>query len=347
MPEKPLTSLLSPNSNLRSKVASLDSAIDTLRANGMESQANMLYSNLQQAIANKDIDNLKAYSGQLMALNTKNLTVPAEARTPKDEVARSIEQLVSVADSRNIAIPPAILNDAANAFVSKDQGAVRALANSIGTLVDAGIKVQTDEQKEQRQLTDGSIVLIGSQSGTRYNNMGTPIPFGNQNAEQFSAFAERAYLPTREVVASVLPGLGDVLTAQVEGVPVVPLATSAEQIEIGANPEAYAATQVPDFTSTQLKEQAISEARDLYDQGNPVEAAQKLNAYGIQGSLGGAVSPNELEDIFGKKRIRETTPSQDIEKSPSVDFFDSSGMRTSSCSIMSCSCSSIVFNFAC
>jgi hypothetical protein len=299
MPEKPLTSLLSPNSNLRSKVASLDSAIDTLRANGMESQANMLYSNLQQAIANKDIDNLKAYSGQLMALNTKNLTVPAEARTPKDEVARSIEQLVSVADSRNIAIPPAILNDAANAFVSKDQSAVAALANSIGGLVDAGIKVQTDEQKEQRQLADGNIVLIGSQSGTRYNNMGTPIPFGNQNAEQFSAFAERAYSPTREAVASV-PGLGDVMTTQVEGVPVVP-ATSAGQIEIGANPEAYTAMQSPALSTIDLKEKARKEVRELYVSGDKESALDKINAAGGKGLFGGDYTMADLDEMYKKE----------------------------------------------
>jgi|LakMenEpi03Aug12_release.lakeMendotaPanAssembly.Ray.scaffolds.fasta_scaffold268561_3 hypothetical protein len=308
MPEKPLTSLLSPNSNLRSKVASLDSAIDTLRANGMESQANMLYSNLQQAIANKDIDNLKAYSGQLMALNTKNLTVPAEARTPKDEVARSIEQLVSVADSRNIAIPPAILNDAANAFVSKDQGAVRALANSIGKLVDAGIKVQTNEQKEQRQLADGNIVLIGSQSGTRYNNMGTPIPFGNQNAEQFSAFAERAYSPTREVVASV-PGLGDVMTTQVEGVPVVP-ATSAGQIEIGANPEAYAAMQKlpePALDPIERNTRANERARLLYESGDRIGALNTLRALKAE-DIYGDITDETLDSYFGKSSA--TVPSK-------------------------------------
>jgi GH24 family phage-related lysozyme (muramidase) len=60
--------------------------------------------------------------------------------------------------------------------------------------------------------------------------------------------------------------------------------------------------------ATQQKELAIAEARILYDQGDPVSAAQKLNAYGIQGSLGGAVSPNDLPDIFGERRIEQVTP---------------------------------------
>jgi hypothetical protein len=241
---------------------------------------------------------------------------PQEKTANQDEVARSIEQLVSVADSRNIAIPPAILNDAANAFISKDQGAISALAKSIGGLVDAGIKVQTDEQKVQRQFNDGSISLVGSQSGTRYDNTGTPIPFGNKNAEQFSVFAEQAYSPVREALAGV-PIMGDIVNTQFGEAPIIP-ATQAGQIDIGAKPEAYASQQVPDFTSTQLKEQAIAEARNLYDQGDSVSAAQKLNAYGIQGSLGGAVSPNDLPDIFGERRSKEATPS--AKQLPTSDF---------------------------
>jgi hypothetical protein len=246
---------------------------------------------------------------------------PQEKTANQDEVARSIEQLVSVADSRNIAIPPAVLNNAANAFVSKDQDAVSALANSIAGLVDAGIKVQMDEQKVQRQFNDGSISLVGSQSGTRYDNAGSPIPFGNKNAEQFSIFAEKAYSSIRQSLAGV-PVIGDIVNTQAKGAPIIS-ATQAEQINIDANPEAYASQQVPDLTSTQLKEQAIAEARNLYDQGDPVSAAQKLNAYGIQGSLGGAVSPNDLQDIFGERRLKqvipsstETTPSEKPNQSP-------------------------------
>jgi hypothetical protein len=269
----------------------------------------------QISLRDEGITNTLADIGKLHGSSLGRVEPQDKASEDQSNVARSFEQLVSVADSRNIAIPPAILYDAANAFVSKDEGAVAALANSIGSLVDAGIKVQQDEQKKQTQLTDGSIVLIGSQSGTRYDNMGNPIPFGSKNAEVFSGFAEKSFAPTRDVMASV-PGLGDVITTQVRNVPVVP-ATQAGQIDIGANPEAYAATQVPDFTSTQLTEQAIAEARDLYDQGNPVEAAQKLNAFRIRGILGGAVSPNELVDIFGERRIKKTTPTPATPAAPS------------------------------
>lgn len=287
------------------RLAMLDGT-DPKRAKILREQAIKQISSRDEGVTNTLAD-----IGRLHGSSLGRVEPQDKASEDQSNVARSIEQLVSVADSRNIAIPPAILNDAANAFVSKDQGAVAALANSIGSLVDAGMKVQQDEQKKQTQLTDGSIVLIGSQSGTRYDNMGNPIPSGNKNAQLFASLASESYSPQSKEMMAIMGGGNDLVGASAIGAPM------QKQPDIGANPEAYAAAQVPDFTSTQLKEQAIAEARDLYDQGNPVEAAQKLNAFGIRGTLGGAVSPNDLVDIFGERRIKETTPIPSAPAAPS------------------------------
>jgi hypothetical protein len=304
MPEKPLTSLLSPNSNLRSKVASLDSAIDTLRANGMESQANMLYSNLQQAIANKDIDNLKAYSGQLMALNTKNLTVPAEARTPKDEVARSIEQLISVADSRNIVIPPADLAAAANAFASKDQRAASALANDISELVNNRIKIQDEEEKEQIELDDGSIAIVGLKSRSRYDNTGNIIPFGNQNAQIFRSVVSEAYSPQSKEIMAAMGGGNDLVGASAIGAPM------QKQPDIGANPEAYAAMQKspePALDPIERNTRANERARLLYESGDRIGALNILRALRAE-DIYGDITDETLDSYFGKSSA--TVPSK-------------------------------------
>jgi hypothetical protein len=304
MPEKPLTSLLSPNSNLRSKVASLDSAIDTLRANGMESQANMLYSNLQQAIANKDIDNLKAYSGQLMALNTKNLTVPAEARTPKDEVARSIEQLISVADSRNIVIPPADLAAAANAFASKDQRAASALANDISELVNNRIKIQDEEEKEQIELDDGSIAIVGLKSRSRYDNTGNIIPFGNQNAQIFRSVVSEAYSPQSKEIMAAMGGGNDLVGASAIGAPM------QKQPDIGANPEAYAAMQKspePALDPIERNTRANERARLLYESGDRIGALNTLRALKAE-DIYGDITDETLDSYFGKSSA--TVPSK-------------------------------------
>jgi len=308
MPEKPLTSLLSPNSNLRSKVASLDSAIDTLRANGMESQANMLYSNLQQAIANKDIDNLKAYSGQLMALNTKNLTVPAEARTPKDEVARSIEQLISVADSRNIVIPPADLAAAANAFASKDQRAASALANDISELVNNRIKIQDEEDKEQIELDDGSVAIVGLKSRSRYDNTGNIIPFGNQNAQIFRSVASEAYSPQSKEIMAAMGGGNDLVGASAIGAPM------QKQPDIAANPEAYAAMQKspePALDTIERNIRANERARLLYESGDRIGALNTLRALRAE-DIYGDITDETLDSYFGKSSA--TVPGKDTKK---------------------------------
>lgn len=297
MAQEQLASFLSPNSNLRSQVATLDSAINTLRANGMENQADMFYSNLQQAITNKDIDTLKAYSSQLMSLNAKNLTVPAEARVPRDEdqMARSIEQLVSVADSRNIAIPPADLNAAANAFAKKDAKQLNAISKNISKLIDKGIEIQQNEQKSQVQLADGSTILIGSQSQNRYDNTGNPIPFGNRNEQLFTSLASESYSPkTKQVMEAMSGGGSDLVGASIIGAPM------QAQPDIGARPEVYQSMQkleeAEDAIARNIRLNA--EAKALYDQGDRAGALNTLRGLKAQGLFGGDLTDADLDEYF-------------------------------------------------
>lgn len=303
-----LTSFLSPNSNLRSQIATLDSAISTLRANGMQDQADMFYSNLQQAIANKDIDTLKAYSGQLMELNSKNLTVPAEARTLKDEnqIVRSIEQLASVADSRNIAIPPADLNAAANAFAKKDTKQLNAISNSISKLIEDGIKIQQNEQKSQVQLADGSTILIGSQSGNRYDNTGNPIPFGNRNEQLFTSLASQVYSPRAKKIMEAMSGAGsDLVGSSVIGSPM------QSQPDIGARPEVYQAMQEMQPTEDAIARniRLNAEAKALYDQGDRAGALNTLRGLKAQGLFGGDLTDADLDEYF--KQVSPTPPASE------------------------------------
>lgn len=269
-----ITSFLSPESTERRKAATIDAAFSSLRAAGAGAAVDEFYPKIVAAIRSGNLDEFDALGGRLLDFASKNMDVPAEAKAEQNDMARSIGQLIPYADKQNIVIPQADLAATAKAFRSGDEVAKSAAANNLGKLIGDAIKIQQDEPKPLVRFEDGSTGYVGTQTLSRYNNRGEVIPFGNTNAEKFSELAQVSLVP----------------------------------VEINANPQAYIANQVPDFTSTQLKEQAIAEARDLYDQGNPVEAAQKLNAFGIRGTLGGAVSPNELVDIFGERRIKETTP---------------------------------------
>ena len=311
-----ITSFLSPESTERGKAAAIDAAFSSLRAVGANAVVEEFHPKIVAAIKNKNLDEFDALRERVLGFATKNMDVPVAAEEKEAQVATSIEQLLSIADSRNVPLPPALVANAASAFVTGDDKTLFSLSKSIETLLADNMQAQITEDKIPSRLDDGSVVLIGKTTRTRYDNTLNPIPSGNRNTQLFSGFAEKAFAPTREVMASV-PILGDVITTQVGSVPVIP-ATQAGQIDIGARPEAYAAAEVPDFTSTQLKEQAIAEARDLYDQGNPVEAAQKLNAFGIRGTLGGAFSPNDLVDIFGERRIKKTTPPPSTPTAPTA-----------------------------
>ena len=259
------------------RLAMLDGT-DPKRAKILREQAIKQISSRDEGVTNTLTDIGRLYGSSLGRVEPQD-----KASEDQSNIARTIGQLVNLADKQNIVIPPADLAAAAKAFRSSDEVAKLAEANKLGSLISDMIKIQQDEPKELVEFEDGSRGRIGTQSLSRYDNRGQVIPFGNTNAEKFTEFAQVSLVP----------------------------------FEINANPEAYNATQVPDFTSTQLKEQAIAEARDLYDQGNPVEAAQKLNANNIRGTLGGAVSPNELVDIFGERRIKETTPTPET---PAANF---------------------------
>lgn len=298
-----LTSLLSPNSNLRSQVATLDSVINTLKASGLEDQADMFYSNIEQAIMNKDIDSLRAYSGQLMALSKENLKVPSDARKSSSQnVARSIEQLVSVADSRNIAIPPADLNAAARAFANKDQKSLSRIAGTISNLIDEGMKIQQNEQKQQVQLEDGSVALIGSQSGTRYDNTLRPIPTGEKNTQMFTSLASDAYSPKSKDVMSAMLGGSDLVGSSVIGAPM------QVQPDIEANPEAYKAAQKAKETDDAIARRVRynEEAKLLYDKGDRQGALNLLRALGAKDVGGIDLTDAGLDDYF-KQVLPETS----------------------------------------
>jgi hypothetical protein len=239
-----------------------------------------------------------------MALNTKNLTVPAEARTPKDEVARSIEQLISVADSRNIVIPPADLAAAANAFASKDQRAASALANDISELVNNRIKIQDEEEKEQIELDDGSIAIVGLKSRSRYDNTGNIIPFGNQNAQIFRSVVSEAYSPQSKEIMAAMGGGNDLVGASAIGAPM------QKQPDIGANPEAYAAMQKspePALDPIERNTRANERARLLYESGDRIGALNTLRALKAE-DIYGDITDETLDSYFGKSSA--TVPSK-------------------------------------
>jgi hypothetical protein len=296
-----ITSFLSPETTERGKAAAIDAAFSSLRAAGANAAVEEFYPKIVAAIENKNLDEFDALGERVLGFATKNMDVPAEGREAQNDAARSISQLASIADEKNITIPSALLNDAANAFVSKDQGALTGLAKSIGSLVDAGMKVQQDEQKIQKQLTDGGFVLIGDKSGTRYDNIGNPIPSGNKNSQLFASLASQAYSPQSKEIIAMMGGGNDLVGGSAIGAPM------QTQPDIVANPEAYAAMQVPDLDTIRRNTKANEEARVLYKSGDRLGALNILRALKAR-DIFGDITDQTLDNYFGGSPSNTPTP---------------------------------------
>ena len=258
-------------------------------------RAAILREQVSQQISSRDegVKFTLADIGRLHGSSLSRVEPQEKVSEEKQNVAKSIEQLISIADSRNISIPPAVLNDAANAFVSKDVNSISLLANSIGELVDAGIKVQQDEQKSPVRFDDGSIMLVGSQSGTRYDNTGTPIPSSNRNTQLFVSSANEAYSPKSKEIMLAMGGGSDLVSPSSIGAPM------QKDINVGANPEAYISMQAPAPTSIEEKEQARKKVRELYLSGDKMSALDLLNSAGGKGGLlGGDYTIADLDDLY-------------------------------------------------
>ena len=240
-------------------------------------------------------------------------------KEPKEEaietqMAASIEQLLSDADSRNILLQPALVANAANAFAKGDNKTLLSLSKSIETMLADNIKAQIAEDKIPTRLDDDSVVLIGKTTRTRYDPTGAPIPSGNNNTELFSRFAEQAFTPTREAMAGI-PVIGSVITTQVDGSPLIP-ATQAGQIDVGARPEAYASMERPALSSIEQKEEARKRVRDLYLSGDKDGALDLLNSAGGKGLFGGDYTIDELDVMYDN----EASPEKEKERPPLRDI---------------------------
>jgi hypothetical protein len=291
-----ITSFLSPESTERGKAAAIDAAFSSLRAAGASAAVEEFYPKIVAAIRNKDLDEFDALGERVLGFATKNMDVPAAAREGEAQVVTSIEQLLSTADSRNVPLPPALVANAANAFAKGDDKTLLSLSKSIETMLANNIQAQITEEKIPTRLDDGSVVLIGKTTRTRYDSTGAPIPSGNNNTEVFSGFAEQAFTPTREAMAGI-PVIGSVITTQVDGSPLIP-ATQAGQIDVGARPEAYASMERPALSSIEQKEEARKRVRDLYLSGDKDGALDLLNSAGGKGLFGGDYKMDELDLMY-------------------------------------------------
>jgi hypothetical protein len=303
-----ITSFLSPESTEGGKAAAIDAAFSSLRAAGANAAVEEFYPKIVAAIENKNFDEFDALSERVLDFATKNMDVPAAAREGEAQMAASIEQLLSTADSRNVPLPPALVANAATAFAKGDDKTLLSLSKSIETMLADNIQAQITEEKIPTRLDDGSVVLIGKTTRTRYDPTLAPIPSGNKNSQLFASVASDAYSPKSKEIMATMGGGDDLIGASAIGAPM------QKQPDIGASPEAYASMERPALSSIEQKEEARKRVRDLYLSGDKDGALDLLNSAGGKGIFGGDYTIDELDVMYGneaspenKKPLKEKT----------------------------------------
>jgi len=288
---------------------SILSGSDPKRATALKDQAIKQISSRDNGIQFTLADISKLHGSSLGRAETQS-----ESGQGEEQMARSIEQLVNIADSRNISIPPAILKSAANAYVSKNKDKISSSENNISKFIDDAIKIQQNEQKSQVELGDGSLVLVGSQSGTRYDNTGAPIPSGNRNEQFLISSASEAYSPRTKEVMSMMGGGNDLVGGPTIGAPMESMP------EVIASPESYVSAQKlkesEDVITRDIRRNA--EAYELYKKGDRIGALNILRALKTQDVLGG-ITDASLDDYFrmiNPEDVSSTTPQVDAKGRP-------------------------------
>lgn len=311
-----ITSFLSPESTERGKAAAIDAAFSSLRAAGANSAVEEFYPKIVAAIANKNLDEFDALGERVLSFAAKNMDVPAEAREGESQMAASIEQLLSTADSRNVTIPPALVANAANAFAKGDDKTLLSLSKSIETMLADNIEAQITEKKIPTRLDDNSVILIGETTRTRYDSTNAPIPSGNKNSQLFASIASDAYSPASKEIIATMGGGDDLIGASTIGTPM------QKQPDIGARPEAYASMERPALSSIEQKEEARKRVRDLYLSGDKNGALDLLNSAGGKGLFGGDYTIAELDVMYNNEASPEKKkpPEGKAERPPISNF---------------------------
>ena len=272
--------MLSPQSNLRSYVASAENQISVLRNRGLNDDADMFESSIRAAIQSKDPSIMSSLKG-LDDIYQANLKSAPKEKGPElpSNLGQSIVDIMQMSEARNIALNPASIRDAATAMQSGDENAMARIYSEFSNDYKSRLEQQDKEKKTLQTLADGTSVLIGETTGTRYTTSGLPISPDAINTNVFNM--------------SVFDKVADPNVQQAMTIP--------SDTGVAFNREVYQAAPIAEAEGLSPREEKLQmfrKARELYAEGNLTEAADLLNASGAQGLFGGMMTGEDAKDFF-------------------------------------------------
>ena len=155
------------------------SQIALLEASGFTPQAKVLKEQFDLALANGDFNTASTIAGQAsgFAANLKPSTLqPVEPTASPQELALSVRNALEIGNLNAVEVQPNLVQLFDNALKSGDTKGAGKVASDITKTVNTQVETQQKESKDIVQLEDGSEILLGKTTGTRFTPDGKAIP---------------------------------------------------------------------------------------------------------------------------------------------------------------------------
>ena len=155
------------------------SQIALLEASGFTPQAKVLKEQFDLALANSDFNTASTIAGQAsgFAANLKPSTLqPVEPTASPQELALSVRNALEIGNSNAVEVQPNLVQLFDDTLKSGDTKGAGKIASEINKNVNTQVEIQQKESKDIVRTADGSEILLGKTTGTRFTPDGKAIP---------------------------------------------------------------------------------------------------------------------------------------------------------------------------
>ena len=271
-----------PGSQARSQLARVNEILAQMQDIGGNSKE--WQSQIETAIKSKDLNAINSsYDSLFKAYNDRLTFVQKAGKVDKEEqigdmsvIADRIQSALKRAEDRNIALNPTDIQDAFEAELAGDTKEATRILKALELDFDNQRKEQVSETKRLETFADGTQVLVGEKTGTRYSSSGTPLSSGALNTSIYNKAVEQI---------TGVPQEQQILQAQ---------GTST----ITRSPEVYEQPVQQKPSRLQESIAAMQEADRLYQSGDKKGALAILNAMKLSSFMGGSVTMDDLKPMF-------------------------------------------------
>lgn len=174
-------------------VKGFPSQIAILEASGFNPQAQAFKEQFDLALANGDLNTASTIAGRASGFTASlkpSTLQPASPTASPQELSASVTRALNLAGANVVQPQNSLITQFNNAIKLGDTKQAAIFAEDINKDVTTQIDQRQKETKENVTLADGTPVLLGNTTGTRYTPTGQPIPSNSEIYNQPIAGSE-------------------------------------------------------------------------------------------------------------------------------------------------------------